>query len=137
MRIREYAPADVDALQRMHAKQGFAYPSPNPGDPEFVSKIVLEDDGGAPVMATLARLTCEMYLLADPAAGTPCERYARILALHGAVSTDLYKRGLSDAHAWLPPQIAARFGRRLETMGWTRDDQWTPYSIRFGLLKKL
>jgi len=30
---------------------------------------------------------------------------------------------LDDAHAWLPPQITRRFGRRLESLGW----RWTPY----------
>lgn len=79
------------------------------------------------VMAALARLTCEIYLLADPHAGTPRRRYARLLALHRAAAADLRARGLDDAHAWLPPRIAARFGRRLENLGWIRDDRWTPY----------
>jgi hypothetical protein len=39
-------------------------------------------------------------------------------------------RGLDDAHAWLPPPIARRFGRRLESLGWIRDDAWTPYCRR-------
>ena len=41
-----------------------------------------------------------------------------------------FARGLEDAHAWLPPRVAKRFGRRLEAIGWTRDDKWTPYSKR-------
>src|SRR5580704_15596329 len=65
MRIREYCDADLAALRRMHASQGFAYPFPDLGDPIFVSKLVLEDDAGRPAMASLARLTCEMYLLVD------------------------------------------------------------------------
>jgi hypothetical protein len=45
---------------------------------------------------------------------------------------DLLARGLDDAHAWLPPPIAKRFGRRLEALGWLRDDAWTPYCFRLG-----
>jgi hypothetical protein len=30
----------------------------------------------------------------------------------------------------LPPPIATRFGRRLESLGWIRDDTWTPYCFR-------
>src|SRR5579875_1616693 len=41
------------------------------------------------VMAALARLTCEIYLLADPRSGTPRRRYARLLALHPAAAADL------------------------------------------------
>jgi hypothetical protein len=146
MTVREYNDADLDALLAMHRAQGFDYPFPDLRDPIFVSKLVLCEDapadsadesrregncGGAKgqkiVMAALARLTCEMYLLADPHAGTPRQRYARLLELHRAGAADLRARGLDDAHAWLPPRIAKRFGRRLENLGWLRDNDWTPY----------
>jgi len=130
MRVRAYTESDLDALRRMHARQGFDYAFPNLGDPIFVSKLVVEDDAGRAVMASLARITCEMYLLADPGAGNPLERYARLLELHRAGEQDLLARGLDDAHAWLPPAIAKRFGRRLAALGWLRDDAWTPYCRR-------
>lgn len=130
MLVREYTPADLDALRRMHAQQGFDYAFPDIADPIFVSKLVVEDEDGRAVMASLARLTCEMYLLADPDAGRPRDRYARLLALHSTGERDLHARGLDDAHAWLPPPIAKRFGRRLEALGWIRDDTWTPYCRR-------
>ncbi len=133
MLVREYTPADLDALRRMHASQGFDYGFPDLADPIFVSKLVVEDDHGRAVMASLARLTCEMYLLAEPGEGKPRERYARLLALHAAGERDLLARGLDDAHAWLPPPVARRFGRRLESLGWVRDDAWTPYCRRVRL----
>ena len=128
MRIREYTPADLDALRRMHASQGFDYPFPDVADPMFLSKLVVEDGSGRAAMASLARLTCEMYLLVDRSAGvSPALRWAQLLALHAAAERDLVARGLDDAHAWLPPPIARRFGRRLAALGWLRDDAWTPY----------
>ena len=175
MLIRKFTPADLDALRRMHARQGFDYAFPDLADPIFVSKLVVEDDDGRPVMASLARLTCEMYLLMDrepefslssrgPSsaegslfepgsldaitkreiprsarndrtsihgrAGNARVRWAQLLALHAAGEHDLLARGLDDAHAWLPPPIARRFGRRLESLGWVRDDAWTPYCRR-------
>jgi len=142
MRIREYTEADLKPLRRMHARQGFDYAFPDLRDPIFVSKLVLEDDAGQVVMASLARLTCEMYLLLNrdgenpAAAGNPQERYARLLALHKAGEQDLLARGLDDAHAWLPPPIAKRFGRRLTTLGWIRDDAWTPYCFRLRANQK-
>jgi hypothetical protein len=128
--VREYTDADLNAVLAMHRAQGFDYPFPDLHDPIFVSKLVLEDERGQPAMAALARLTCEMYLLVDPKAGTPPERYARLLELHRAGAADLRARGLDDAHAWLPPRIAQRFGRRLQQLGWLRDDAWTPYCHR-------
>lgn len=149
MRIREYTESDLDALRRLHARQGFDYTFPDLSDPIFVSKLIVED-GGRAVMASLARLTCEMYLLVDRDAerDSDCDadragagnrrvktsgaqqRYARLLALHRAGEQDLLARGLEDAHAWLPPPIAKKFGRRLEALGWVRDDAWTPYCRR-------
>jgi hypothetical protein len=140
MKIREYDDADLAALRRMHASQGFAYPFPDLRDPIFISKLVLEDNAGRPAMASLARLTCEIYLLVDrdakrdgkvADATSSRERYAQLLALHDAGERDLIARGLNDAHAWLPPHIAKRFGRRLTALGWLRDDAWTPYCKRF------
>jgi hypothetical protein len=132
MFVRQYKESDLVALRRMHAQQGFDYPFPDLADPIFVSKLVVEDESGRAVMASLARLTCEMYLLADPEAAQPRDRFARLLALHDAGERDLLARGLDDAHAWLPPRIAKRFGRRLQALGWIRDDTWTPYCRHFA-----
>jgi hypothetical protein len=117
----------------MHKTQGFDYAFPDLRNPLFLSKLVVEDGAGRAVMVSLARLTCEIYLLMDPAAGTPRDRFARIAALQRAGEADLRTRGLEDAHAWLPPRIAARFGRRIAQLGWLCDDSWTPYCRRFSM----
>jgi len=132
MIIRRYTESDLNSLRRMHSAQGFDYPFPNIDDSIFLSKLVSEDEKGRATMASLARLTCEVYLLVDPAAGKPRDRFNNLVALNAAGERDLQERGLDDAHAWLPPRIAKRFGRRLETLGWTRDDRWAPYCRRFG-----
>ena len=80
-------------------------------------------------MAILQRLTAETYLLHDPAAGTPRQRWQNFLALHEAALHDAAARGLDDAQAFLPPQIARSFGRRLARLGWTRDP-WPCFSRR-------
>ena len=77
--------------------------------------------------AAFLRLTAEAYLLLDPRAGTPRERWQWLLALHAAAEHDAWQRGLEDVHAWLPPTIADKFGKRLARLGWLRDDAWTPY----------
>ena len=160
MRVREYTEGDLQALQTIHAGQGFDYPLPDLSNPLFVSKLVLSDDsssgkgvapgaspassaagdaqveaatlkGGATqgriIGAALLRLTAEAYLLLDPKAGTPRERWQWLLALHTATERDAWQRGLEDVHAWLPPPIAQKFGKRIARLGWIRDDAWTPY----------
>jgi hypothetical protein len=147
VRVREYHPEDLEALRALHAAQGFAYPFPDLANPLFVSKLVLPErdadlpssssadgsagndgqSGGRIAGAALLRLTAETYLLLDPRCGTPRERWRRLLMLHAAAERDAWRRGFEDVHAWLPPPIAGRFGRRLERLGWVRDDAWTPY----------
>ena len=91
----------------------------------------MERASPSPILgAALLRLTAEAYLLLDPRAGTPRERWQWLLALHAAAERDAWRRGLEDVHAWLPPSIAQKFGRRISQLGWRRDDAWTPYSKR-------
>ena len=91
--------------------------------------LVCDAKSSRVTMAILQRLTAETYLLHDPAAGTPRQRWQNFLALHAAALRDSARRGLDDAQAFLPPQIARSFGRRLARLGWTRDP-WPCFSRR-------
>jgi hypothetical protein len=155
MQIREYQESDLQSLRAIHAAQGFDYPLPNLRNPLFLTKLVLTgNDASVPGNADLPitavcerpanpqqgservlgaaflRLTAEAYLLLDPQAGTPNDRWRALLALHAAAERDAWHRGLEDVHAWLPPPIAKKFGKRLTCLGWIRDDTWTPYCRR-------
>jgi hypothetical protein len=151
MRVREYTEHDLEALQAIHSAQGFEYTLPDLRNPLFVTKLVLAENApangnqageefsvsnsqsGRIVGAALLRLTAEAYLLLDPDAGTPRERWQWLLALQAAAERDAWQRGLEDVHAWLPPPIAKKFGKRLERLGWIRDDAWTPYCRRLAV----
>jgi hypothetical protein len=126
MLVRDYQESDLARLRAIHAAQGFDYALPDLGNPLFVTKKILANDG-AIVGAALLRLTAEAYLLLDPRAGTPRQRWQCLLALHAAAERDAWQRGLEDVHAWLPPPIARKFGKRLARLGWLRDNAWTPY----------
>jgi len=88
---------------------------------------------GKTIGAAFLRLTAEAYLLLDPRAGTPRERWQWLLALHAAAERDAWQRGLEDVHAWLPPPTAKKFGKRIARLGWLRDDAWTPYCKRLDI----
>jgi hypothetical protein len=153
MQVRAYKEEDLRELRRIHGAQGFGYAFPDLDNPLFLTKLVMLDqeesrepsegdescrDGaqqssaptGTVVGAALLRLTAEAYLLLDPKVGTPRERWERLLRLHAVTEQEATRRGLEDVHAWLPPEIAAKFGKRLTKLGWVRDDVWTPYCRR-------
>jgi hypothetical protein len=79
-------------------------------------------------MAVLLRLTAEAYLLHDPAAGTPRERWQRFLALHEAARRSAAARAASTTSkpssrpAWPAPSAAAS-----QRLGW-RHDPWPCFS---------
>jgi hypothetical protein len=155
MLVREYRDSDLAQLRAIHAAQGFDYALPDLSNPLFVTKLVLTQEPtsvvaaqhAAPVQevaaqsgshnpatqdrlilgAAFLRLTAEAYLLLDPSRGTPRQRWQWLLALHAAAERHAWQRGLEDVHAWLPPPIAQKFGKRLARLGWLRDDAWTPY----------
>ncbi|MDP9339074.1 MAG: hypothetical protein M3P45_09420 [Acidobacteriota bacterium] len=132
MCIREYSERDLHALREIHARQGFKYALPDLNEPLFVTKLVVTDKESSGIEedivgAALLRLTAEAYLLLDPRYGTPRERWQALLSLHAAAERDAWRRGLEDVHAWLPPGLEKKFGKRIEQLGWVRDDAWTPY----------
>lgn len=132
MLIREYTDADLSALRQLHSAQHMPYRFPDLTNPLFLTKLVVENDspcgsGREVIAAALLRVTSEAYLLLDPRAGTPRERWQALLLLHEATRADAARRGLDDAHAWLPPQVAQAFGRRLARLGWFREP-WPSFS---------
>ncbi len=132
MRIRAYTEGDLEALKRLHRKQGFGYELPELGNPLFVDKLVVEDEGGAVVMALLSRLTSECYLLHDRDAGTPKDRWRAFVTLHEAMRERSRGRGLEDVYVWLPPALAPKdgkeraFQRKLKRLGWCANE-WKCY----------
>jgi hypothetical protein len=121
MNIREYTPADLMRLEEIYNRQGFEYDFPELDDPIYPVKLVVENGSGRPDMALALRLTTEAYLLVDPAAGGPLEKWDKFQALHRAAERAAAELDLDDVHCWLPPTIAKRFGRRLERLGWQRN----------------
>jgi hypothetical protein len=146
MRIRDYQENDLESLRTIHAAQGFAYALPDLNNPLFLTKLILTEDHSTNdvsaeplknkiVGAAFLRLTAEAYLLLDPKAGTPAQRWQCLLALHAAAERDAWHRGLEDVHAWLPPPIAKKFGKRITRLGWVRDDAWAPYCKKLDAMK--
>jgi hypothetical protein len=125
VKLRILGPADQPALEGLHRASGLDFCLPSLADPLVVLAAGVER-GGRLALAGLARLTAELYLVTDRSVGTPAERLAALVALQAAGLDALWRRGLADAHCWLPPPVARSFGRRLARLGWVRED-WPCY----------
>jgi len=105
MPVREYQESDLAHLRAIHAKQGFDYALPDLSNPLFRNKKGFGEQR-AIVGAAFLRLTAEAYLLLDPGAGTPRERWQWLLALHAAAEHDAWQRGSKT------PRLAAAAHRQ-------------------------
>ncbi len=124
MRIREYTEADLEPLRRIHASQGFDYAFPDLRDPIFVSKLVLEDDAGRVVMASLARLTCEMYLLMEP------QRKRKFVARESATTL---RAIIGAASSWRAGSAGARVRRRARMAAAAHRQAVWPQACKVGV----
>lgn len=120
MNIRPMVAEDVSKLRQIYDEMGFDYQFPDLLSPEFVNVMVLEDEG-VPVMAIASRKTVETYLFMKKGWRTPGWRQECFLQLHLAAHKAVKALGFTDVHAWVPPQVAKSFGRRLQRVfGWKR-----------------
>lgn len=124
MTVRKYKSSDLPALRQMAAESGFPYPDPT--GPRIEVVLVVVDDDDRPVMAYAAERIVQSYLWC----GKIDRPHAKVFALrllHEAAAVVLNGKGYDSVEAFLPPEIAKRFSRRLEkTFAWVRNwPSWT------------
>jgi hypothetical protein len=127
MTVRDVTASDETRLRELFRKQSFEYDFPDLEEPQFIAKRVICDADGTVVMAVAARRTVELFMLADPQWNTPRMRLEALKLIHDDMRKELTRLGVHDVHAWLPPQVARSFGRRLMRLfGWKRP-LWTDF----------
>lgn len=91
--------------------------------------MVVVDSRDNPIMACAAKRLVELYLYGDPKTSASVKGSA-LSIMHRAMAESLRGKLYTTADVFLPPQIADRFGRRLErTWNWVRN--WPSWTIRF------
>ena len=126
MNIRELRTEDLPTLQAIGKANGFEYVDPKAADIE--SALVVVDDNGRFLMACAAERIVQLYLWS--AEFEPAAKLHALRLLHREMAVRLKQAGYTEANAFPPPQIAEKFGRRLErTFGWVRN--WPSWAIHF------
>lgn len=119
MNIREYTDADFARIKELHQQSGFDYKLPTLSSKEFFSRRVIGHDGEIG-MATFLKLTAEAYLICDPKWRNPAWRFEALRQLSIQCNDDSRAAGVTEVVAFLPPDMATRFGRRLGKLGWDK-----------------
>lgn len=117
---------DIPILDAMAQASGFPYPALT--DPLLESVVVIADADDKPIAACAAKRLVELYLYSG---NSPAPvRMQAVVRLHEAMTQALREKGYNSSEIFLPPQIAQKFGRRLErTWGWVRN--WPSWTKRF------
>lgn len=127
VRIRTLKASDIPILGAMAEASKFPYPDLN--HPHIEAVLVITDDADRPIMACAAKRLIELYLYVDPAC-SPAVKMAALNTLHKGMSAVLREIKYNSVECYLPEQIAAKFGRRLErTWGWVKN--WPSWCVRF------
>lgn len=123
-------PLAFNSLKRMHSASGFDYGFPRYLEtPLFPIKRIVVDETKAnkPLAAAALKVEPEAYLWLDQVEGTPETRLQAIQMLSADLEETARKIGWDQVHCCLPPEIADRFGKRLEDMGWRLARPWPIY----------
>lgn len=120
MIVRDYEERDALFISAWHEESRFNYKLPD-FDSEYCAAKKVVTDLDIPIAAAMARITVEIYGFCDQTYGTPGTRLVALKMLHAAVEKEMKAQNIRTACAWLPPELAKSFGRRLlKTFGWKR-----------------
>lgn len=127
MRIRDLQKSDIPILQGFADTTGFPYPSLD--HPHIEAILVVVDSEDKPITAAAAKRLIEIYGWVD-SERSPMVLMAAWKILHQSMAETLRAKGYNGCESFIPPQIAKKFGRRLErTWGWIKN--WQSWTLRF------
>jgi|HubBroStandDraft_2_1064218.scaffolds.fasta_scaffold07588_11 hypothetical protein len=128
MRVRPFQPADIPVIKSLFSAHPLPYDFPSLEGPRVESVVVVESDAGEFLMAAAAERILQLYLWSVEM--PPHAKIYAIRLLHQTMARELRAKGYNEANAFLPPSMAAQFGRRLErTFQWVKN--WPSWAIRF------
>jgi hypothetical protein len=118
-------------LEGLHCASGFDYQFPRDFDtPLFPVKRAVVNEANYPIAAAALKIEAEAYLWMDHTLGTPEQRMEALALLNADLATRARNIGFDQVHCVLPPEIAERFGKRLEDLGWKPARPWPLYTFQ-------
>lgn len=126
--IRDYQSGDAEAFKAIHEESGFDYEFPNLGDPLFIVRKTVEEDGKV-VQGLMVKLEGEVYLWIRQDWATPEERWARLVELTDAAKQVAWEKGLDSLICVVPPEIAKSFEKRLKEIGMVKNLGWPRFTF--------
>lgn len=134
MNVRPYEATDDVRVQQLLKAQPFEYILPPlhvidrrsgevKDEPSYISKVAVLNGDNKPVAFGFSRIISESYLLLDHSWGTPSFRWDALRFAHDNARDLTIAQGIDKSVTWLPGEIERSYGRRLESLGWDRQER--------------
>jgi hypothetical protein len=123
MNTRPYEQGDWQRVEELLSLQPFEYKLPELADPRYISRIAVLNGKEKPVAFGFARVITEAYLLLDHSWGTPGFRWDALRLAHDAARDLTVAQNIDKSVTWIPREIDRSYGRRLESLGWDRQER--------------
>ena len=131
MRVSDISPLALETLHEIHRCSGLDYQFPKDfATPLFPVRTCVTDDSGRLLAAAALKVEAEAYLWMDSRRGSPETRWQAVQMLHSDLATKGREIGFDQEHCVLPPEVADRFGKRLEELGWKLARPWPLYVLQ-------
>lgn len=131
MRVTDISPLALECIKEVHRASGFDYKFPQDfSTPLFPVRRCVTDDDGRFVGALALKVEAETYLWLDDQYGTPELRWDAVKLLNSDMVERARDIGFDQAHCVLPPEIAERFGKRMQDLGWSPARPWPLYTYQ-------
>ncbi len=131
MKVQDATPMLLDWIAKQHRLSGFDYSFPQDfSTPLFPVRRAVSDDEGNVIACAALKVEAEAYLWMDHERGTPEDRMIALAMLNMDLAGRARTIGFDQVHCALPPEIAERFGKRLESLGWAPARPWPLYTFQ-------
>lgn len=123
MKVRLFESADMPTLDALCTSQPFYHRLPDVNHHSFISRFAAPNGTNEPAAFGFLRVIGEGYMVLDRNWGTPLERWIALQTVHNAMIADGVSKGIRRCVTWVPHEIEKPYGRRLESLGWERQDR--------------
>jgi hypothetical protein len=113
----------MQKLEELSSSQPFYHALPDVNHPSFLSRFAATNGTGEPVAMCFCRVIGEGFMVLDREWGTPAQRWMALQAVQRATREKMLEHGVRRCVTWIPHEIEKSYGRRLESLGWEKQDR--------------
>ena len=123
MNVREFTESDVSRVHEILDGKPWFHEFPDMRKDRFAARVAVTNGNGSAVAFGFCRVIGEAHLVIDHEWSTPKWRWEALQMAHDAARDEAVRRGIIRCVTWIPTEIVKSYGKRLESLGWQKQDR--------------